>query len=403
MPARQSLYRRVTRRLVRTVAPDRQTLVLIKSAAKGIRNAGGALLAGWDGWTAPLGRKWAAATGGGAGEIDQPSAYPVIDLAADDPIAAIMSSPEFPALGDFFAAPGPGEQALVSAYTQALLYALVRNLRADHVVEIGTYRASTSKALCRALHANSHGFMHTVDPFNNGLIMRAIHAWPAALRDRLCYYPVASMEFFPVALIEGVTTDLVFVDGNHDYEAALFDIQSAARILRPGGFLAIDNISQAGPFYAARDFIRDNPQWRECGHALDARNIEFAFDRGRSTIADTDLCVIRAPLGCAIGRRAVTRGQQELAQSQIGGIALEVARPATGTLYAQYVVRVFGPQPSEETIETSIELRDAIGPTQIPLTWGFKPDEVLFKRTIELWLSWSGDSELELSEPPALF
>jgi hypothetical protein len=245
--------------------------------------------------------------------------------------------------------------------------------------------------------------MHTVDPVNNRLIIRAIHRWPAALRERLCYYPLASMEFFHLALTEGLTADLVFVDGNHDYEAALFDIQSAARILRPAGFIAIDNISQAGPFFAAQDFLRAHPQWRECGHALDARNIDFAFNRARSTLADTDLCVIRAPSGSAVGRRPATRGAQEIVKSEIDGIALEIARPATGTLCAQYVVRVFQPQLSEETIETSIELHAAIGPTRIPLPWVFKPHEVPLKRTIELWLSWSGDGDLELSQPPGLF
>src|SRR5208282_614797 len=161
------------------------------------------------------------------------------------------------------------ERALVSAETQALLYALVRNQRPEHVIEIGTYRASTSKAMCRALHANGRGLMHTVDPANGGPILRLVRRWPAELRDRLCYYPVSSMDFFNLAIFQGLTSDLIFVDGNHEYEYALFDIQSAARLVRPGGFVAIDNINQGGPFYAARDFIRDHPSWRECGHCLE--------------------------------------------------------------------------------------------------------------------------------------
>jgi predicted O-methyltransferase YrrM len=399
MPARRSLYMRVSRRLVRTMAPDRQTLVLIKSSAKGVRNLGAALLTGWHGWTAPIGRRRAA----GVGQLGPSAPHPVVDLGADDPISAIRSAAEFSEMAGFFAVPNPDEQALVSADTQAVLYALVRNLRAEHVVEIGTYHASTSKAICRALHANSRGIMHTVDPFNSGLILRVIRRWPAELRKYLCYYPTPSMEFFHLALSEGLTADLVFVDGNHDYEAALFDIQSAARILRPGGFIAIDNISQAGPFHAAQDFVRAHPQWCECGHTLDTSNIEFAFDRTRSTIAGTDLCVIRAPSGYQLGRRSMTRGPQEVTHIEIGGVALEIMHPASGMLHAQYVVRVLEPQLSEETIETSIELHDAIGATRIPLPWVFKPHEVPLERTIELWLSWSGDGDLELSEPPALF
>jgi predicted O-methyltransferase YrrM len=365
------------------------------------------LLTAWGGWTAPLAGRCAAALGGGAAEIGQPRACPRIDLGldpgVDDPIAAIISAPEFAELAEFFNDPKAAETALVSAVTQALLYALVRNLRPGQVIEIGTYRASTSKAICRALHANGHGFMHTVDPANGGPILRLIRRWPAALRARLCYYPASSMEFFDLALFQGVTSDLVFVDGNHDYEYALFDIQMAARLVRPGGFIAIDNINQGGPAYAARDFLRDHPKWRECGHSLAACPRGMAFDPARGTIPGTDLCVIRAPACYIIGRRMETRGPEKVAQGELGGIDMTIASPASGTLYAQYVVRVREPRMSETTAQTSIELRDAIGPTRVPLPWVFEPRDVPLERTIELWLGWSGDSDLALSDAPVLF
>ena len=269
----------------------------------------------------------------------------------------------------------------MSADTQALLYALVRNQRPEHVIEIGTYRASTSKAICRALHANGHGFMHTVDPANIGSILPLIRRWPAGLRDRLCYYPVSSMDFFNLAVFQGLTSDLIFVDGNHDYEYALFDILSAARLVRPGGFIAIDNINQGGPFFAARDFIDAHPSWRECGHCLEDTPVGIAFDRGRSTIAGTDLCVIRAPAGYVVGPRLETNGPQRVAPTEIGGMVLTIARPASGTLHAQYVVRVREPLMSEATAETSVELRDAVGPTRVTLPWRFAPGEGVSARS----------------------
>ena len=303
----------------------------------------------------------------------------------------------------FFAKLSQAERALVSADTQALLYALVRNLGPEHVFEIGTYRASTSKALCRALHANGRGRMHTVDPLNRGAILRLIRRWPPGLRERVCYYPTSSMDFFNLMVFWGMRSDLIFVDGNHDYEYALFDIQSAARLVRPGGFVAIDNISQGGPFYAAQDFVRAHPSWRECGHCLAANPVATAFDLARSTIPGTDLCVIRAPAGHVVGRRLATTGQQNVAAAEIGGIELAIARPASGTLHAQYVVRVREPLMSEETTETSVALHDASGPTRIALPWVFAPDETPLERTIELWLGWSGEGDLALDAPPALF
>lgn len=393
------MIRELAKRLGYAVAPDPQTLVLLRSGGKGLGNAGAGLLTAWDGWTAPLAGKWFSAPA----TIAQPRVYPQIDLDADDPIASIVSASEFPELVAFFNVPDPAERALVSADTQALLYALVRNQRPETVIEIGTYRASTSKAMCRALCANGHGFIHTVDPANSAPILRLIRRWEAGLRDRLCYYPTSSMEFFDFAAFKRITSELVFVDGNHDYEYALFDIQCAARLVRPGGFIAIDNINQGGPVYAARDFLRDHPAWRECGHSLAASPNDKAFDPRRSTIPRTDLCVIRAPSGYMIGPRLETRGPQKVTPSQIGGIELNIKRSASGTLRAQFVVRVREPVMSEATAETNADLHEMSGLTRVNLPWTFAPNEVALERTVELWLGWSGDGGLELSEPPALF
>ena len=395
------MIREFAKRLVENLSPDAQTQVLLKSGAKGAQTAGSGLLTAWDGWTQPLARKLSA--GGTISSLEQPPDSPQVDPGTDDPIAAIVAAPEFAALAEFFTRLNQAERALVSATTQAVLYALVRHLRPEHVIEIGTYRASTSKAMCRALDANGQGFMHTVDPANRGPILQLIRRWPEQLRSRVCYYPLSSMDFFNLAGYRGLTSDLIFVDGNHEYEYALFDIQSTARLVRPGGFIAIDNINQGGPFYAALDFMRDHPSWRECGHCLADDPGEKAFDRARSTIPDTDLCVIRAPSGYVVGRRLETAGPQRVTPREVSGFELAIVGPATGTLRAQYVVRVREPIMSEATAETHLNLRAASGPTRVTLPWTFAADEVPLERTIELWLSWDGTTELALSALPAFF
>lgn len=391
------MIKALTRRLLEGISPDRQTLLLLRAGGRGVVTGCDGMLAAWRGWTTPLTRQRTAA------DIDQPSAFPRIDLDADDPVAAIVGAPEFAAASEFFAKIEQVERALVSANTQAILYTLVRNLRPEHVFEIGTYRASTSKALCRALEANRYGSMHTVDPLNSGTILRLIGRWPPALRERICYYPSSSMDFFNLAVFRGLSSHLIFVDGNHDYEYALFDIQSAARVLRPGGFIVIDNVSQAGPFYAAQDFIRAHPAWRECGHCLEVEPAATAFDRARSTVPGTDMCVLRAPKGHVVERRLTTTGQQPVGAAEIQGIELDIAGPASGMLNAQFVVRVLEPRMSEEATENCVELREAKGPTRVPLPWSFAADEIGLARTIELWLAWSGPSPLMLAAPPRLY
>jgi hypothetical protein len=104
-----------------------------------------------------------------------------------------------------------------------------------------------------------------------------------------------------------------------------------------------------------------------------------------------------------IGARPQTDGPQKFAPTEINGVALAIARPVTGTLHVQYVVRVREPVMSEETTLTSVDLTGASGPTRVTLSWHFTPDHLRLERTVELWLSWSGDGALELSEPPTLF
>jgi predicted O-methyltransferase YrrM len=395
--------RESAKRLLRVVAPDPQTLTLLRAGARAVEKSAPGLLTLWDGWTAPLVRTSSAVFRRGGEEIDPPLNYPRVSLDVDDPVAAIVAAPEFPGLSQRFNSPDAAERSLVSSDTQALLYAFIRNQQPECVIEIGTYRASTSKVICRALHANQRGQLHTVDPFHSWPIMRLVRRWPEGLRERLRYYPMSSMDFFEIAFFQGLTSELIFIDGNHDYPYVLFDLQNAARLLRPGGFIAIDNISQAGPFRAAGDFLRDHPSWRECGHTLDSHLDTQAFDLKRSTIAGTDLCVIRAPLHHIIGRHPATEGPRSVSQAEVNGITLSLARPATGTLCAQFIVRVREPVMSEDTVETQTALDAAAGPVRVPLNWSFTQDEMRLERTIELWLGWSGDNELELTEPPTLY
>ena len=89
---------------------------------------------------------------------------------------------------------------------------------------------------------------------------------------------------------EGMRFDLVFVDGNHDYEFALFDIQAAAARMMPGGVIVIDNISQAGPYYATVDFLRARPEWSDCGTPRTSISRQ-PYDRKRANVPGTDFVI----------------------------------------------------------------------------------------------------------------
>jgi predicted O-methyltransferase YrrM len=192
---------------------------------------------------------------------------PILDIPYADtdlkqfpnPIPAIAGTGVFADTAEFFHRNASNARSLLNETSQALLYTLIRNLRPNHVVEIGTYKGGIAEVLARAVHANGHGIVHTVGPFDAEPFQAIEERWPSELRAATRFYPVDSMQFFMDADRAGLRIGLVLADGNHDYEFASFDIAAAAKRLEPGGFIVIDNVSQAGRYFAAKDFLARNP------------------------------------------------------------------------------------------------------------------------------------------------
>jgi predicted O-methyltransferase YrrM len=326
---------------------------------------------------------------------------PQVDLKCDDPLVALMASPEFNSANEYFFHNSVASRSLVTPQAQALLYCLIRNLRPDHVLEIGAFRAGTTEAICRGLHANDNGMLHSVDPFRGEHIKLVFKLWPPALLRRVQLYEMDSMAFYMEMANAAVHPDIVFVDGNHDYEFALYDIGAGARAIRPGGFIFIDNVSQVGPFFAARDFLAANPGWRELGSSVHDYNREKAFDRARTTISETDFIVLRAPATYLVADRPVNFGVEIWRHSSVAGIRLKFLPPRQpGKLIVQVVFRGFGTSLAETWAEATAELT----PTMEELSIAFsEPPQIAGDFTtfrVEPWLIWRGDEPLQLTRPP---
>jgi predicted O-methyltransferase YrrM len=269
------------------------------------------------------------------------------DLTDTNPVATIVAAPVFLQTRAFFADNPAARRSLVSDASQALIFTLARNIAPEHVVEIGTFMGGTSEAIARALHANGRGVLHTVGPFDRSLFRPIRRRWPKPLRKRARFYAVDSMAFFAQIQKSNTKPSLVFVDGNHDYEFALFDITSAARCLRPGGFIVIDNVAQAGPYYAAIDFLAAQlPGWTNCAARVAAHDPNKAYDSGRTGVSDTDLIVLRAPPNYLVGSRPHNFGEVVLERPEVHGIKITLAATNAGTLYVECVLRGFNEVPN---------------------------------------------------------
>ena len=330
-----------------------------------------------------------------------PEKFADIDLSESNPISAILESPECQRMVQVFADSPAIKNALVSPDSQALLYSLIRILRPATAVEIGTYKASTTEAMARAIADNRFGKLHTVDPFGAATVPNIIRRWPRELQAVTNVHLVDSMLFFAEMQKNGERADLVFVDGNHDYEFALFDIQCAARLLNPGGFLVIDNIAQPGPFFAAQDFMRRGAVqgWAECGSSLNRYRQGEMFDIHRTTTHNTDFCILRAPQSISISDRPVTFGDMPW-EADNSVLHMKLVNKAPGKLFAQFIMRIFENPPREVThsvtVDTSYDTE-----LDVPIDFPSSSDRNA-RRTVETWMTWEGEGDLRLSEFPSI-
>ena len=325
--------------------------------------------------------------------------FPKIDPAIANPIPAILCAPEFAHTCDGIMQTEASNRSLISATSSALIYALIRNFKPDHVWEIGTFDGGTSEIICGALRENGFGTLHTVGPFDAHRVNPIFNAWPYSLRSHLRFYPVTSMDFYIEMARHRVHPEIVFVDGDHAYESALFDIQCAARSLKRKGLIIVDNVSQAGPYYAVMDFLSANPDWTRCK----AREPIWAdptkaFDRERTSIPETDFEILRAPPHWRLTERPRSFGEIASGRS-IAGLRLEIGSPATGTLHAQCILRGFGPRMAEAVASTKADLN---GSGQFELIFAAPVVvEGEFERiSVEPWFVWCGGSPLELTALP---
>jgi hypothetical protein len=281
---------------------------------------------------------------------------------------------------------------------------VIRNIKPEHVVEIGTFKGGTTEAMARAVVANGFGRVHTVNPFDHGF-NDVLNVWPVEIRDVLRCYPVYSMEFWQEANGQGIVPEIVLVDGHHDYEFASFDIEAAAQRLKPGGFIFVDDVSQAGPYFAANDFLDRHRDWMVYGKKMLGDRHVKAFKTERATFPGTDIFVLQAPSYYVVGERPRTFGNTiDWTDKPVRGLKLDLGKSSIGTIRVQCVLRGFRADRQVEFVEEgnrSITLDDQRDFIEVPLKKPLAIDENFDAYTVEPWLWWEGEGSLPLREFPA--
>lgn len=289
------------------------------------------------------------------------------------------------------------ERSLCRSIDRMLLYHLVRSLKPEHVVEVGTYFAAGSEVLARALWENGRGVLHTIDPYGAIRGPSLIGRWDQALQDRVRFYPWNSMEFFQHLGERGISPELVFIDGNHDFEFALFDLEAAARLMRPGGVIVMDDCNQSGPLWASKVFLERRPGWSEIGNCLQVTESSDPFGAVPTLFPDSKFLLLRSSPEVIVGRLPHSTGQVWFGGNRLEGIDFSLAGGQRGELVGRVFLRGFPIGERPEQIEARFRFT-LEGESE--RTFRFEPSPATrcgpqARQTVEVVLAWRPASEGE--------
>jgi predicted O-methyltransferase YrrM len=133
-----------------------------------------------------------------------------------------------------------------------LLYALVRNLKPNTILETGVANGHSSYFILSALRANGRGLLHSVDRSAEvgGLLNSAERQY-----WRLHVLPSSGLKKSFLSILETLPSlDLFLHDSDHTYAWQAFELDAALKKIAAGGIVACDDCDSS---YAFLDFCRE--------------------------------------------------------------------------------------------------------------------------------------------------
>lgn len=142
-----------------------------------------------------------------------------------------------------------------------MLYALVRGLRPERAIEIGTRWGNSARIITNAMEDNGCGKLVGIDPITN-----AFRAKRRETHDRFELIEGYSPAAIPRAIERlGGPVDLAFVDGLHIYDAVKADFTGLLPHLADGAHVLFHDTYHQGIDQAIREVVRDSPSLFDCG------------------------------------------------------------------------------------------------------------------------------------------
>jgi predicted O-methyltransferase YrrM len=301
------------------------------------------------------------------------------------------------------------QQSLISNESRALLHHLVVMRRPSRILEIGTFVLGTTEVFARAAWEAGTGHIDTIDPFGAERCPPILAAFPPELRERISFAAVNSASHFDTEISRGRSYDFVFIDGNHEFEYALFDLLCTARLITPRGLVVLDNVDQPGPRLATKTFLGHFPDWKDISSVVGKIDPLAPFAAPTPSLPCTNFYLLEAPPHHVVGTAPRSFGSVAVDRAEVEGIEVALAKPATGQLHLHVYCRTFGvPEPEElqcRQIFAIDEEHAAKGAFRIPLETALRStlEGRDLNRRVEIALAFIGPTSLALHSPPTPF
>ncbi len=182
--------------------------------------------------------------------------------------------------------------ANISRENSLALHRTVLSHKPAVVVEIGMAYGVSTLSILTGLEDNEHGRLISIDPYigwESGRLTALHQVERAGLSHRHEHRHECSYLALAKLLDEGMTPDLVYIDGNHNFDYAFVDCFLADKLLTVGGVMGFNDAGWRSVFKVIR-FLQRYRRYREMEVGLpgnySARNPLFSVIKrleGRSS------------------------------------------------------------------------------------------------------------------------
>ena len=152
-------------------------------------------------------------------------------------------------------------EASLAMRERVFLYGLVYSLGPSWVLEIGTFKGGSAYVISGALDDVAlGGRLVTIDPRPEQIAID----WSAIAHNSKSVKGLFPNDIEKVKLANGAGYDLVFVDGDHSYNAVLEDLRHVRQLMSSDAYVLLHDAYNEDVSRAIQESVR-NSWYRDCG------------------------------------------------------------------------------------------------------------------------------------------